>query len=690
MADDDTGLSEFIDLSQPKTPGYPEDIGRFPKAMAKPTPEPAVYEGPNCEKIEVPCFEIGLVLAGAVSAGAYTAGVLDYLIEVLDRWEVAKEAEARAGKAPEDWSVPPHAVRIKVVAGASAGSVCAALLAVAGKRQFLPVRATPANRKGPDAHRADNPFYDLWVNRLDIREMLNTADIGRDMALGDLPSLLNSSVVAKAANAALDSYPPAAGSFPRERRYLADPLRVALSVANLDGIPYCYRFEGLEGARFATTRHADSMRFAVYADGPPQPGQVEGGVYPVGGTPTRDKTQNPDADAWVRLADAALASGAFPLAFAPIRLKKTPDDYRFDLRLRADLGPSPARDYSRKGKMSAGFSTVSGAFTATFDTVDGGTMNNQPFQYARQVLAGPLGQLEDREPGDEGKEDGAVARKAMVIIDPFPAKASDTHRQAKRLGVGTAAQKLLRAWIDQARYDANDLALAADPNIYSRFMLSPMRARLDGKAGTRGTTALGQDAIASGAMGGFSGFLDRRYRHHDFLLGRRNAENFLRNYFALPDTNSLFDQVWWSRRSEAEQAEQRTLTAEPGQAKESERLIVPRMPLPGAKPFEHWKPERRHPDEDIRKFFVRDMLCELSPVWPGAIDGPKFSAADLAPPIKTRLDAILKLVVKEFAGGVPSFLAAPFRKYARDKLAKRAVDALDKAIEEHRLRKRDG
>jgi hypothetical protein len=32
-------------------------------------------------------FEIGLVLAGAVSAGAYTAGVLDFLYEALDYWD---------------------------------------------------------------------------------------------------------------------------------------------------------------------------------------------------------------------------------------------------------------------------------------------------------------------------------------------------------------------------------------------------------------------------------------------------------------------------------------------------------------------------------------------------------------------------------------------------------------------------
>ena len=39
------------------------------------------------------------------------------------------------------------------------------------------MRATDTNIAGPDARRDDNPFYDLWVNRLDIRGMLETHDI---------------------------------------------------------------------------------------------------------------------------------------------------------------------------------------------------------------------------------------------------------------------------------------------------------------------------------------------------------------------------------------------------------------------------------------------------------------------------------------------------------------------------------
>jgi hypothetical protein len=38
-------------------------------------------------------FQIALALSGAISAGAYTAGVFDFLIQALDEWE-----NARTGK----------------------------------------------------------------------------------------------------------------------------------------------------------------------------------------------------------------------------------------------------------------------------------------------------------------------------------------------------------------------------------------------------------------------------------------------------------------------------------------------------------------------------------------------------------------------------------------------------------------
>ena len=38
-------------------------------------------------------FEIGLTLTGSVSAGAYTAGVIDFLLQALDEWDKAKQSD---------------------------------------------------------------------------------------------------------------------------------------------------------------------------------------------------------------------------------------------------------------------------------------------------------------------------------------------------------------------------------------------------------------------------------------------------------------------------------------------------------------------------------------------------------------------------------------------------------------------
>src|SRR6201987_6475372 len=66
-------------------------------------------------------FELALVLGGTVSAGAYTAGAGDFLIEALDCLSTAQQ-EKRA---------PDHRVRLKLIAGTSGGGVNAAIAAPA-------------------------------------------------------------------------------------------------------------------------------------------------------------------------------------------------------------------------------------------------------------------------------------------------------------------------------------------------------------------------------------------------------------------------------------------------------------------------------------------------------------------------------------------------------------------------------
>ena len=90
--------------------------------------------------------------------------------------------------------------------------------------------------------------------------------------------------------------------------------------------------------------------------------------------------------------------------------------------------------------------------------------------------------------------------------------------------------------IEQARFKPEELQKAADDTFFSRFLISPAREG-------NGSAAAKKYPIACGALDGFSGFLHESFRRHDYLLGRRNAQAFLRWNFALPKGNPLFDGV---------------------------------------------------------------------------------------------------------------------------------------------------
>jgi hypothetical protein len=86
--------------------------------------------------------------------------------------------------------------------------------------------------------------------------------------------------------------------------------------------------------------------------------------------------------------------------------------------------------------------------------------------------------------------------------------------------------------INQARFKPEELELAEDPDVYSRFLISPSREDATGRPV--------EPAMASAILGGFGGFLSETFRQHDFQLGRRNCQQFLRRHFCLPETNRLF------------------------------------------------------------------------------------------------------------------------------------------------------
>jgi hypothetical protein len=82
-----------------------------------------------------------------------------------------------------------------------------------------------------------------------------------------------------------------------------------------------------------------------------------------------------------------------------------------------------------------------------------------------------------------------------------------------------------------------DIELAKNDDVYSRFLIVPTR-----------TDRLGKSSIASATLGGFGGFFDRSFRVHDFELGRRNCQKFLRTHFGIPvsaiEDNEVFKGKW--------------------------------------------------------------------------------------------------------------------------------------------------
>lgn len=444
-------------------------------------------------------FQVGLVGAGAISAGAYTGGVIDYLVFALDTWYAAKERG--------DPMAPPHAVQLGVFAGASAGAITAAL-ATGYLSSDQPPIGSPQDA---EKYKERNKLFHSWVEQIDIKYLLGKQDLANDNAR--VISLLDSTVLATIADDGLNIVKVR----DKPRAFVSSNFHLLMTVTNLRGVPYAIELNADALARYDMSQHADYVHFRFSEKGD---------------EPSADRYEMRWSDletsnaSKAKMKISALASGAFPVGLAPRTLDH-------DIKAHADwyssrMWPVPT-PHSKDPhfcvtmqQIPARFGDQPKDFTYSFQCVDGGVMNNEPFELARRVLAGSAKQNE-RHP--------AKADRAILMIDPFP---SDTAFKAdykvEEDLLGTAA-KLFGALKSQARFKPEDLVLAASEEVASRFMIAPRR---EGKA----------FPIACGSLGGFGGFLKRDFRSHDFFLGRRNTQRFLRHRFVLPEDNDLFSS--WS------------------------------------------------------------------------------------------------------------------------------------------------
>lgn len=522
-------------------------------------------------------FEFGLCMAGAISAGAYTAGVFDLLFEALDAFEEAKQAG----------EVPQHRTILRVMGGSSAGGMCAALAAVFADRSF------PARIPGSSG---DNPLYAAWVTEADISGLLETDDLGAEA----LASLLNCGVLDRIVDQRLADRTTLWQKHGTKTRGRLPPdrLPVILMLANLRGIPYGLRFAGTPFAHFMR-QHADSIRFALPLSSKvaPKPGEIL-----MGDAFFEDRANRHAFRA------AVLGTGAFPVALQARYVSQARDGYQ----LRAALHPSsplgsaqPDPDVLRELR-PAWPSANEDPITSL--CVDGGTLDNEQLERVRRELAGWAG---------KNPRDGMEANRAVVLVDPFVNPG--TEADARNLGLIGQLPAILGALMAQARFKPEELALAAGGTTYSRFIIAP----------SRGKDWHGEGAIAGGYLKGFMGFLSEAYRHHDFMLGRRNARSFLRNHFLLPEDNPLFG-AWKNDHAAKERWGRRRAG--------SDALHLPIIPLCGRR----LQPGATEADENG---------IEPLPEWPsGRLT--QLHLGDLRKRIGARAAAVVKKGWGEYAGGL--------------------------------------
>lgn len=447
-------------------------------------------------------FEIGLVMAGAVSGGAYTAGVLDFLVEAVDAWYAAMAAD------PQGKAVPRHQILLKAMSGASAGSMSAAILATALGYQFPHIRLQQ-DQAGPQA--TGNPLYEAWVNSVDIGDLLEIGDLkGRiDYEPSHrLMSLLNSRKIDATVADVLN-----VGGVATPRAWVASNLPVLLAVGNLRGVPYGIPLRGAEITAHPMMRHGDHMAFSIMGAGSGNATKVGGDFFPL---------ERPNgAKAWQKLGDAAMASGAFPFALRPRRLQRNPQDY--DSRVYLEAGDCRPRGSAYQEIMPNWAGPKPEKYN--FLCMDGGIMNNEPLELVRALLTDLQFERNPRK--------GSDAHRAVVMLDPFVDPV--TFGPDAELPLHRLVMPLLGAWKSQCRFKPEDLALADKDDIYSRFLIAPKR-----DYGPTDTT----HALCAGGLGAFLGFFHRAFRCHDYQLGRRNAQQFLRKHFTLPNENQLF--AMWS------------------------------------------------------------------------------------------------------------------------------------------------
>lgn len=485
-------------------------------------------------------IHLGICMAGAVSAGAYTAGVIDYLLETLETWEKAKN---------EGRNVPTHRILISAISGSSAGGIISVMLPKIFYIDGQP-HVSLNNPGQTEPEKAKNILYNTWINfylkedRNILEDLLDPSDI---LESKGLHSLLNSEFKKRVAKEVLENTPTTRTDVPP---YVEKNLDVIVALTNTSGYTFNVPFKnnnpkGNQPAEDAYTviTHRDLAHFVITDEYDPNQKPFQRGKIPYNPKSLLHEDNRP-------VSDAARGTSAFPVGFISEKMVRP-----WDIVAQNDLLFKNKREIGEK-ILPEELKGRNGEPNFVTYNVDAGTVNNEPFEHIKTVLEKRYYRESIPKPTDLKEAVEAVEhvkaestnqvdfekknanpdsfKSTILLIDPLPDTVSSNHFD--KTSLKDLVPQLLALLRNQAKFKPELIEEAVDTNDFSKFIIAPRRRGQDKKR------INGYQALASGALGAFGGFLNKEYLKHDFYLGRRNCQSFLQHHFVVEaDTdNEIF------------------------------------------------------------------------------------------------------------------------------------------------------
>lgn len=449
-----------------------------------------------CQHHDRPHYHLAFAVSGAALGGIYSAGVLDFLLEALSEGERAHDSGLP--------NASPWGIHLTDLVGTSSGGITAALALSLLSTDYEPLRADFDPSIHPPPH--NNVLYDLWVRRACVDAFLRNDDLGGDhIRRGDrscwrkpkprppvLRSLANADAIRTLAHCTLDKQ---RGGL--KKHLFAQGVRLTLTSTNLSGVPYVARAATTASStnhELVVTQHADHTTFdtSALADGV--------SAYALDSSALRS------SGPWRRVISCMAATAAYPVLLAPVALAHRRTFYN-NRYARKPTWPEDGVD--------SGGGSDDEKRMFDFVAIDG-MLNTKPYDLAELALRRTHG--EGCEPIECAP---SSAWGSVVLVDPFPPQehTRSTRRDADQMGLLSTMRAAWSATKSQGSFKHEQVARALDAGDLSTFLIAP-----DQKAGVK---------IASRPLGNAASVVDESLRLHDFMLGRRDCQRFLRDVLVL-------------------------------------------------------------------------------------------------------------------------------------------------------------